>query len=249
MTNKTYPKQLTYTHKVKTHDVDYQQEMKITELMNLLQELATQHADLLDFGYDHLLRKNQFWALSRLRLELNHLPQWKQTLDCVTWTNGLEGIFPLRNWQIFIEGRLALAGYAQWLILDGKSHRPIRPDKSDFEGKTHPQIATQSPVNKLKPLLNAIKLAEYEVRLHELDMNGHVNNVYYFAWISDSLGMEFNSNNRVKTIDINYMKEITYPAKIEVYSNAEHTRFMLFSSHNNTIHSLVDVAWNTRKLD
>lgn len=246
MATDTFLTQLKSNYQVKTHDVDMHQEMKIPEIMNLLQELATQHADLLNFGYDHLLKKNQFWVLSRLRLEMSHVPKWKHTLNCVTWTNGLDGIFPLRNWQLFDNAKLMLAGYAQWLILDGTTHRPVRPDTSDFDGKIFKQRATQHSTKKLKPFNNSSLLAEYSVRLHELDMNGHVNNVFYFAWILDSLGLAFYGTQQVYAIDINYLKEITYPAHIKVYSNTDKTQFKLTSEEDKTLHALINIEWIKR---
>ncbi len=146
MQHKTYPKQLKKVYKVETHDVDFQQKMKLTELMNLMQDLATEHADLLDFGYDFLLQKKQFWVLSRLRIEISSFPEWKQNIQCVTWSNGLEGIFPLRNWQFFLKNQCVISGYAQWLILDGNSHRPARPEAVDFEGKTHGSHGEHPPL-------------------------------------------------------------------------------------------------------
>lgn len=247
MTVSTYEKQLATTYRVKTHDVDIRQEMKLPEIMNLLQELATQHADKLNFGYDHLVRKNQFWVLSRMRLEFHQMPAWKQSLDCLTWSNGLDGIFPLRNWQLSTQNAPVLSGYAQWLILDARTHRPARPDATDFEGKILNKRATSQDIKKLRPFSNAGLLGKFTVRLHELDMNGHVNNVFYMAWILDSLGPEHAETYRIQTLDINYLKEVTYPNTVSVLCNEEQNRFMLVSGTTPTVHCLVDVTWACTK--
>lgn len=246
MASQSFTKLLEGEYTVKTHEVDFNQEMKISEVMNLLQDLATQHADLLDFGYEHLLKKNQFWVLSRLRIEISRRPKWKQNLAFKTWTNGLDGIFPLRNWQLFDKGNLILAGHAQWLILDGSTHRAIRPNKADFEGKTMDSIASTAPCKKLKTFTDGNLLAEYPTRISDLDMNKHVNNVNYFGWIMDSLGLEFATRYYPSVLEINFLKEIVHPATVEVKANADNTQFKLCTDNCKTLHCLISVNWKLR---
>lgn len=214
--------------------------------MNLLQDLATQHADLLNFGYDDLLKKNQFWVLSRLRLEINKQPKWKQILTYKTWSNGLDGIFPLRNWHFFAHNNLLLAGHAQWLILDKKTHRPVRPDKNDFVGKTIDKIATTYPSKRLKTFENGELLSEYAIRISDLDMNKHVNNVNYFGWIMESMGLDFAAKYFPSTLEINFLKEIVYPSTIEVFANPDKTHFKLCSSKGKTVHCIITAQWELR---
>ena len=46
-------------------------------LFNYMQDIASDHAILLGFGRDDLLKKNHFWVLSRMYAEVTQWPSWE----------------------------------------------------------------------------------------------------------------------------------------------------------------------------
>ena len=69
---------------VHSYDVDFNKHLTLTSLFNYFQEIAWEHAGVLRFGYEDLSENNQFWVLSRMRVEISRLPQWTENIKLIT---------------------------------------------------------------------------------------------------------------------------------------------------------------------
>jgi acyl-ACP thioesterase len=45
------------------------------------------------------------------------------------------------------------------------------------------------------------------VRYSEVDINRHVNNAHYVAWVEDAVGSRLSAGERLQAIEINYLSE------------------------------------------
>ena len=79
--------------KITSYQVDFQENIKPTNLMQLFQEAAGNHAAHLGAGYNALLEDKLFWALSRIRVEIGKLPKWGDEIRIETWPNSVVGPF------------------------------------------------------------------------------------------------------------------------------------------------------------
>ena len=70
---------------IKSYNVDFQQNVKPSVLMQFFQEVASNHAASLGAGYDALILRELFWALSRLTVEITRIPKWGETILIETW--------------------------------------------------------------------------------------------------------------------------------------------------------------------
>ena len=61
--------------------------LRYTELSNLFQLTAAKHSDLGGMSYFEMQENNQAWVLSRMRLEIEHLPLWHDR--CPWWKSCL----------------------------------------------------------------------------------------------------------------------------------------------------------------
>ncbi len=237
------PTHIYMDHTVTTNEVDMLMNATIPSILNWFQDIATQHADVLGFGYDDFKEKGHIWVLSRIHIELSELPKWKEEVKLKTWTNGVNGIFPNRNWELYMNEQKKISAIADWLVLDFTSRRPLRPDFGDFEDKTEPQLATKNPTIKIAAIDDLQLLDTLRVRLNEIDMHEHVNNVVYFAWIVNALGLEWKKKYYPIEIDINYLKEVRYPAKVEIWANADRSLFSLRSENDNLEYCRMKIEW------
>lgn len=79
--------------KIRTYDVDYKNDIKISSLLNYMQECASNHANELTFGYEYLNNKGLFWVLSRLKLNIYRYPEVNEELKITTWPKGTDKLF------------------------------------------------------------------------------------------------------------------------------------------------------------
>ena len=79
--------------KIHTYEVDIHNRLTIQALAQFLQEAASNHAALLGFGVEYLLKNNRTWVLSRLAIEIHNLISLGETITIKTWPADTEKLF------------------------------------------------------------------------------------------------------------------------------------------------------------
>lgn len=161
----------------------------LSALGNWLQEAAGRNADMLGFGENALLRYGLTWVLTRLVLRLSRLPRAGENLRLHTWPSTLDR-FGHRGYEVYDqENRLIVSGGSAWSVMSfadrslaqlpedlipayPQSPRPCDP----FGCRVIPRIREEHTAT-----------ARLRVRKDDLDINGHVNNTRYLAWIMEPL--------------------------------------------------------------
>jgi acyl-ACP thioesterase len=200
--------------------------LTIYSLFDYLQDIASDHAVLLGYGRDDLLEKNHFWVLSRIYAEIKELPEWGRKVIVKTWPRGIDKLFALRDYQVtYPDGKPIASATSSWLIIDRTSRKIQRPD----HGLTNFRIDNDSdPVlprnaGKLDPLGYEEQVASrFRVKVSDLDLNFHTNNVRYLKWIIDIFNPAFVTNNVPVYVEINYLAESRYNEEIMIKMSENH---------------------------
>jgi len=215
------------SYQIHVYETSPNARLSIHSLLNYLQDIASDHAEMLGFGRDDLMKQNSFWVLSRLYIEITHWPGWDEIIFLRTWPNGTDKLFALRNYEIcYLNGHILGYASSSWLILDRTTKRIQRPE-SFIDG-----------LNISKPekfeIRNATKLETFaeqgqtnhcfRIKTSDLDLNFHTNNAVYLRWISDSYDPGFLLKNDPQSIEINYLAESKYNEEIVIRTTAENER-------------------------
>jgi len=194
--------------------------LNLHSLFNYMQDIASDHAIKLGFGRDDLMRDNRFWVLSRIYAEIKEWPLWEDTIILKTWPNGTDKIFALRNYEIkFPDGRHVASGSSSWLILDRTTKKIQRPDSilSEYNPNLHSEISPIRYAAKLVPVdSEGWDSPCFKIKISDLDVNLHSNNVQYLKWVYDTYNLEFISQNEPQSAEINYLAESVYNEEIMI---------------------------------
>ena len=206
-------------YKLRTFDVDLTNHVKISSIFNFMQESASNSADSLGFGYDQLIDEQLFWVLSRAKIEFNSLPSLGDEVRIETWPRGIDKIFALRDFLIY-DCNNTLIGKAttSWLMIDGKTKRPIR---TDILAQRLPHIeatsAIDEPCGKIENALNPEFINEVKVGYTDIDINQHLNNVRYIEYILNCFPTDLYKTNRINRLQVNFLSESRYNDLIRLY--------------------------------
>lgn len=193
--------------------------IRITDLMNLLQAVAGKHSDLGGMSYFDMQQNNQAWVLSSMRIEIENLPQWHETIEIETWIETLAGIKTIRDFDVFLNGEKIIGGNSLWVVLNTEKRRPEAIAIAHDHLEKYPEKkATLQKFGKIDLSHNAELVSHHKVVFSDLDALNHVNNVKYIEWCLDCLPIDILEKNRIKAIDINYLKEVTFNQKAAIYS-------------------------------
>jgi acyl-ACP thioesterase len=203
-----FPQFHSHTLKIHSYEVDFNQRLTVTALFNYLQEIAWEHAHLLEYGWEHLLKKGWFWVLSRVEVEVFRLPKWTEEVTLITWPRGVDGVFALRDFEVYdSQGNKIIAATSSWLVLNIKTHRPVRSDwYSDFNFANRSALGHNAS-KLVEPARNPEFTERFDVRIGDIDMNQHVNNVRYIDWAYNTYSIEHFRNFHPSRVIVNFNTE------------------------------------------
>jgi medium-chain acyl-[acyl-carrier-protein] hydrolase len=196
-----------YKFPIKSYDSDQNGKLTLQALFHFLQECAWDNARMNDFGFEYLEKQNAFWVLSRIFVQINEYPEWKDEIEIKTWPKGVDGFFAIRDFQIKKGDKIIGNATSYWLILDKDSKRPKRLDDFNFVHENFvKEEAIKQNLGKLLYKGDLKELDRRKVYQSDLDVNKHVNNATYVRWILDSF---FNATREpICEFEINFLNEL-----------------------------------------
>jgi medium-chain acyl-[acyl-carrier-protein] hydrolase len=199
------------SYKIPVYNTGHNGRLTITSLMNYIQDISAEHAELLGFGRESMLNDNKYWILSRAFTDIKEFPLWGETVTLKTWPRGTEGLFALRDIEVRTDkGRIVANATTSWVIVDIEKKMVQRPDtlieKLNIELSDEAATGRNSQKIDLIPG-EASDSPPFKVRPSDIDINEHANNVKYIQWVYDSIPLNEHREKPVTAIEINYLKE------------------------------------------
>ncbi|NPD45158.1 MULTISPECIES: acyl-[acyl-carrier-protein] thioesterase [unclassified Lentimicrobium] len=196
-----------YPYRIKSYESDFNGKMSLNASFLFLQESAWQNALENGFGYEYLEKENAIWVLTRVLIQIDKWPSWKDEVIVKTWPRIAEGLFALRDYQILLGERVVAKIASSWLVLDKDTKRPRRISDFDFGRQDFLKAqAIDKPLRKLGLSMLMTKVDHRKVYSSDLDINKHVNNATYVKWIMDAY---FSAESEyLKEFEINFIGEL-----------------------------------------
>jgi len=211
---------------IRSYEIGADRTASIETLMNHLQETALNHvktAGLLGDGFGstpEMSKRNLFWVVSQMQAIIERYPCWGDTVEVDTWVsaNGKNGM--RRDWHIRdpITGLTILKATSKWVMMNKLTRKLARiPDevRTEIEPYFFEHSAIVDEDNRKLPKLpegQSTSVAKYvrtglTPRWADLDINQHVNNVKYIAWILESAPISILENHELASIVLDYKRE------------------------------------------
>lgn len=205
--NKTY----TETFIVRATDCDPYRRMRLDALFVAMQEGGERHALSLGAGYDAMMNRGLFFALARIHVSTFRAPRCGETIVHTTWP-GTANRFFCPRYHVFSlpDGTPLAAAGALWVMLDTKQRRIVSPAKIDLGFPDNSDLPAPIDLPNRLPALrgDTPQVFSRAPQYSDFDINGHVNNTKYIAWLCDALGLESFDGAYIGDLVAGYEKEI-----------------------------------------
>ncbi len=206
-------------YSVYSYEVDTNANAPVTAIANYIQDIAARHAEILGWGFEDMLHRNQYWVLYRLRIEILRYPIWREELLIETWPSGIDRLFANRDFRIMDgKGETFCNATSSWLIIDRSTRRPQSPVPLHDSIPGLKALSDGKSVVKLPAVEGSNSRQSLRVKYSDLDQNNHVNGIKYIQWITDSYPENFCAKNRIVNFEINYISESSLGDNIEIES-------------------------------
>ncbi|NLB38746.1 MAG: hypothetical protein GX810_05805 [Clostridiales bacterium] len=184
---------------------------KPSQMLVAMQELAGEHSERLDVGREKVLESGAIWVLTRTELHVQRYPVFLDHIVGRTFpTTVRRTLYP----RFFVfedaQGHLLASGSTYWAVMDLETQRMV----------SHAWINERIPNNNeaiARPLgypgsaklaAGEEELSRYQPVYADLDLNGHVNNTKSADWACNLLGSQTLARQPIKTMVLNYNREI-----------------------------------------
>lgn len=169
-----------FESRIRYSEVDQNQELSVTGIINYLQDCSTFQSEDLNLGITYLQEHHRAWWLSSWQIVIERYPRLGEEIVVSTWPYDFKGIYGYRNFTIcdkreIIWLRPIPSGFS--LIQKQDVRFALRRVISEAmeAGRKSGWEMDYAPRRILIPE-NAVKMPVITVLPHHIDTNRHVNN-------------------------------------------------------------------------
>lgn len=194
-------------------DVDFNKNLRLSALFEYFQDTASMNVEKLGIGVDVISEKYSVaWVLTKILVEIKRIPKWSEKITVETWPHKPKKFEFDRDFRVRDEhGDIIASAISNWVLLDLNT-REIK--KSEVIASDYPPLhftderAINGRLRKLKPFGELQSVYRKITGYSDTDINGHINNAKYIDFIMDCFSMEEHKSHNVKSIQVNYIKEV-----------------------------------------
>ncbi|BBN01865.1 fatty acyl-ACP thioesterase B [Marchantia polymorpha subsp. ruderalis] len=224
------------TFVIRSYEVGADKTASIETLMNLFQETALNHVRLSGIEGDGfgttkaMVRNGLIWVVNRMHVEVESYPAWGDIVEVDSWvaSSGKNGM--RRDWMLrdVKTGQILARATSTWVMMHQQTRRlskmpdDVRAEISSFFLDRHavPNEGSMK-INKLQNDSALYVSSGLQARRSDLDMNQHVNNVKYIAWMMESVPAAYLENLEIKSITLEYRRECGQADVVQSLTNPE----------------------------
>jgi acyl-ACP thioesterase len=207
--------------KVHTYDADFKNQLKINSIFNMMQDIASRHAEELGVGWKDLQSSGLFWALSWVKIEFSDYPKFEDSIKIKTWPKGKYRLFALRDFIMSDDkNNIFCRAATAWLLVNVKSKRV-----NDLKNlpKNIPYLSGEHALTDLPEKITLENRKENIFKKHvvytDIDLNLHVNNEKYIEFILNCYSLEYHSENNIKSLQVSFLSETKCGDNLEIDVN------------------------------
>lgn len=221
---------------VRHHECGTNGAMKLQLMMDCLQDIAAEHAELLGCGMEDLVENKRIWVLSRLRIRILRFPRLKEELELLTYPSGHDRLQARREYRISCGGEDLVQASSAWVMLDGTTYRPIPMEKVFAvplpENSDKPRYFEK--FERFQPFEGEDKLC-FTVGAADIDLNDHLNNAVYGRYIENVLhSIRKGAHEEIAELQINFQMAGQDGDQICCSGKIENERFFVSGGKNFT---------------
>lgn len=200
--------------KMLADDVTMFRKLRPSVLLRLIQEISIAHTEALGAGRAKTLDKGVLWVVARMKIEINRLPSYDETVTLESWAGKTMRVLFPRYYEMLDEsGNTLVKASAVWLLMDEKTRHMAFPEEYGVEiPSLEKDIGISLPCGVSLGTQKSKK--NFVASYSRVDINGHMNNSKYVDEAEDLLGAEYLATHEMKSLEIEFKSEIKYGAKV-----------------------------------
>ena len=214
-------------YRMRSGDFDSYKRLKWSAVMDMFQNAACMHTDLLGCGMDDMLERGLMWAVMKLRFRALREPELYQKVRVITWPLRPDRISFRREFRIEDEsGKRLIEGTSEWVLMHSAERRIMRvsgvyPESESFLNDS----CFDQKLGKVENFTE--EDAGYTIipGFSDIDRNGHVNNARYADYVLDAVAPD--QEKMTERFDIDFHREVLIGERLTLFKKQDGSNLLL----------------------
>lgn len=222
--------------------------IKNRAILEMLEDIGAYHSDLAGYGASDIEKTNVVWILAGWKLDVIKRPKYGQKIHIKTWGRDMSKAVTYRDFELYSNNNeLCAIATSKWVLVSTKTgritkiteeiaHKYMPEDKSVYDKKEIEKIDLPEESEYTKKI-------KYAVNRRDIDINGHMHNLYYLDLAYEALPDEIYNKRPFDYVRITYKKEIKLGEKVNCkYVEQDGKYVIVIKSEDETvIHAIVEL--------
>ncbi len=233
--------------KIGLKDVWAKDEVSNIAILEYLEDIAAYHSDSVGIGINTTEETHLNWLLLDWELEVLKRPRYGQVLDIHTWSRGIEKFYAFRDFEVYDEkNNLCAIATSKWLLVDHKTGKIARvePEIADrYQSETEKAVFKDKKIEKIKEPKEYISEMTYMTRRRDIDVIGHMHNLYYLYLAYEALPEEEYKKRPFNHVRIQYKNQIKLGeiTKCKYAKENEENIVVIKSEDDKILHAIIKI--------
>lgn len=214
-------------------------------ILEYLENIAAYHSDHVGYGINTSQENHLTWILLDWKVKVIKRPKYGQILDIHTWSRHFIKCYAYRDFEVYDENHdLCVIASSKWLLINNKTAKiaKVEQEMSDkYQSETEKSVFEEREIQKIKAPEKYENSIIYEVKRKDIDVIGHVHNLYYLDMAYEALPEEVYEQREFDEIQIMYKREIKLGVKVRcqyAYENDKHI-VVICSEEEKILHAII----------
>lgn len=212
-------------------------------IFDIFQDISTENSREFKMDSDAMANEsNAYWIVQKNRVRIHKMPHIYDDITVETWPNAPGNVRCDRNCRIKDRsGAVMVEGRSQWVILDRDTHmiRKISSTVYPINGEHIEDKLLTEPFLRLNEQFGDEDFVySHRVKMSDMDISNHTNNVAYIRIMTDALEPSFFSENEIYEFEIEYKKESHYGDELKIYKKERDGKIYLAAIGNEGINAV-----------
>ena len=232
--------------KIALKDIGKNNEVNNKAILEYLENIACYHSDSLGYGIHKSDETQILWLLLDWKIKVIKRPKYGNTLNIHTWSRGFVKCYAYRDFEIYDEeNNLCVIATSKWLLLNKKTRKISKvEDEIGDKYDSEPNMSVfENEIEKINLPENYENSINYQVKRKDIDVIGHMHNLYYLDLAYEALPDEVYEKRPFNEIRITYKKEIKLGETVicKYIKDKDRHVVVIQSDDEKTLHSVIEL--------
>lgn len=233
--------------KIALKDVGKNNKIKNRAILEIFENIGSYHSDKVQYGANNIKNTGVTWVLLDWKVKVIKRPSYGEKLDVHTWGRNMVKFYTHRDYEVYNEkGELCIIGTSKWTLIDIEKRKLARVTE-EIANSYEPEekhVFKNEELDKIKIPEEFISSITYKVARRDIDMVGHMHNLYYLDLAYEALPQEVYDQRPFSEIRVNYKKEIMLgDTVICKYTKTKDSHMVVIENQETgVIHAIIELA-------